>query len=520
METKILEQGKPLSKSIIYKLQRDFFAKKGINAWVNSVPYYITSNVFIANIYAQLISHYLFDCHNQKTLQEEQPIYILELGAGHGKLGFHILPRLFEALNNLNLEHLKICYVLSDFSQNIIDYWMSQPQWQKFIKTNKVDLGIFNAEKPQDNIYLNISKNIISKENIKNPVIAISNYLYDTIIQDAFKIKNNQLFEGQACVKIPSDIDDNDEDLLNKLIISFDYIPVKDEYYKDPLLNQILIEYKEKFKNTKLLFPIGAYQCINNLRAISNNRLFHITGDDGISSLSKLENQKNPHIRFHSSFSMKVNFHAISRYFQLKKGDYLFKNIDEGFLISLFLMDQKINNLPLTKHAFDSYANKFDAKDFLKIKNKLIDCSNEFDINIFISYMNLTHWDLDCFWGVITGQLENPQEISDYNKEVIRKGAKKLEENFYFIPNDRDYLLDIGRLYHLICDYDKAIDYYYKSIDYYGEQWAVYFNIALSYYQKNELKKSLEFFKKALKFEKESEITLEWIKEIEESLEQ
>ena len=47
-----LEKGKRFSESILWQYQMDYFSKEGVNAWVGQVPYYITSNLHIADTYA------------------------------------------------------------------------------------------------------------------------------------------------------------------------------------------------------------------------------------------------------------------------------------------------------------------------------------------------------------------------------------------------------------------------------------------------------------------------------------
>jgi hypothetical protein len=49
--TAIIEQDQRLSHSMLWELQREFFARQG------TVPHYITSNPFIANAYAQKDAH-------------------------------------------------------------------------------------------------------------------------------------------------------------------------------------------------------------------------------------------------------------------------------------------------------------------------------------------------------------------------------------------------------------------------------------------------------------------------------
>ena len=52
----IVEAEKPLSQSMLWELQTEFFSNQGPEAWIKGiVPQYITTNPYIANQYAKTI---------------------------------------------------------------------------------------------------------------------------------------------------------------------------------------------------------------------------------------------------------------------------------------------------------------------------------------------------------------------------------------------------------------------------------------------------------------------------------
>jgi hypothetical protein len=90
---RVIERNQRLSRSLLWGLQRRFFEQKGVEAWrQNIVPHYITSNPFIANAYAHLVFGFLRDCQANALLPDpNQPLYIVELGAGSGRFAFRFL---------------------------------------------------------------------------------------------------------------------------------------------------------------------------------------------------------------------------------------------------------------------------------------------------------------------------------------------------------------------------------------------------------------------------------------------
>ena len=86
-----LEKQKPFSQSLIWQLQRDYFSQTGIEAWRSSeeVPHYITSNPVVGKSYGELMLAFLRDLSLRG--QTEETVYLLELGAGHGRLPWVVL---------------------------------------------------------------------------------------------------------------------------------------------------------------------------------------------------------------------------------------------------------------------------------------------------------------------------------------------------------------------------------------------------------------------------------------------
>ena len=74
----VLETAQPLSRSLLWKLQREFFRQKSTGAWGEGiVPSYITSNPFTAGAYARVVSGYLLDLLRHGKINLDQPVYII-----------------------------------------------------------------------------------------------------------------------------------------------------------------------------------------------------------------------------------------------------------------------------------------------------------------------------------------------------------------------------------------------------------------------------------------------------------
>src|SRR5437899_12721833 len=101
-----LERNVPLSQSLIWRRQRDFYVQRGLRAWSeDQVPAYITNNPFFAEICAAVVFGFLKDCMassdgDRMPPTPENPLRILELGAGTGKFSYLFLRRLIALMRD------------------------------------------------------------------------------------------------------------------------------------------------------------------------------------------------------------------------------------------------------------------------------------------------------------------------------------------------------------------------------------------------------------------------------------
>src|SRR5467141_4784562 len=83
----LLETTVPLARSMVWQIQRTFYADQGVAAWSRSgVPQSITTSPIIARAYARIVLGFLRDM--RAALDPDQPAYIVELGAGSGRFAY------------------------------------------------------------------------------------------------------------------------------------------------------------------------------------------------------------------------------------------------------------------------------------------------------------------------------------------------------------------------------------------------------------------------------------------------
>lgn len=518
-----------LSKSDLWKLQEDFYQKKGIGAW-DSVPFYSTSNPSVANGYANTIISFMQDCLGQSST--DQPFYIIELAAGTGTLSFYLLKRLRELQAIANVKDLKFVYVMTDVAVKNIDFWRTHPAFQDFVNKGILEFAEYAADKTQD-ITLSPSGKVLSAKTIgqhtDKPLIVLANYLFDTIAHDLFRTHKDTLqvaLVNKGLTEDTSQLEQNQGATLNDLGADIEYQTIQTPYYQDERLDLILEDYRKNLKESNILFPIGALRCINHLMDVSNEKLLLISTDKGyarhIQTFGALDLSE---IQFHAGcFSVMVNFNAIGQFFQNCGGQFFHQTQQHVLHTSAFVLGAQLETLPLTTKALLDHISVMNPADnhaiFEHVKRTKHMCSLE----TLITYFNITHWDtllFDHCFDVIHQLLNraSPTEAID-----IMAALDKIAGNFYYLPKSGATLSNLGLLYQAVAVYDKAIDFFQQYLDYFGSNDPVLFNtvnynLGLCFYQTKENPSALTAFRAALHAQPEQDMMARgWIARIEEEM--
>jgi hypothetical protein len=348
-----------------------------------------------------------------------QPVHILEVGSGHGKLAFLLVRELVEAWQswpdlgtagpdwtgptggagggfglgpNRRLAPFRV--VISDFYEGGVPFWAQHESLRPFIDAGLVDFAVFDAEGTSASIGLRRSKGELSAATLRNPLVVVCNYIFDTLRQDAFRTVDGQLEEALASLytdrheavegggetetetgttatggkgKTPSAPLSLDPDMISRLRVTWSYRPADPTSFGDDALGSVLTHYAGRLPNAcPLLVPVGGLRLLDRLRALSNGRLFLLAGDKSYAHEEELVQQRDPHVAIHGvrqlvrrrrsratffshlsipifpptllqSFSFMVNFHAVRLYAIAKGGFSLHTPYLDGFKCSAFV---------------------------------------------------------------------------------------------------------------------------------------------------------------------------------------
>lgn len=491
-----IERDARFSKSMIWNAQRTYYGQKGAEAWANDVPFYITSNPFIAHTYAKLIINFIKDCRDQGM---EGVFNIVELGTGTGQFSFYLLKQLHAVARTLNWKTLPFRYIMTDFAEKNIAFWQQHPALKQFIEDGTLDFARFDVEN-DNTINLMVSNEVLTMHNITTPLIVIANYLFDTVINDIFYTKNGKLHETLVSIATEKkNLIDGQPKKWQKVKFKYKNNAVEGNYYKNPNYNALLKMYRTNLQNTYLNFPIAGLNGITNLQKIANGKLFLISSDKGFSTLGELDEMEVPEFDFHGSFSLMVNFHAIGEYFKMLNGDYFLQSSRGGLTTGAFVSGLQFSQTPLTNAVLNDAIEGFSPVDYFNLFHFIEKQVSRADLEALASLLAMSCWDP---YVLMQMQERLNDLVDDNDDETIDFIFKKIElvaDNFYFIPGGEDVFFAIGNLFYTIDDYTSALIYYHQSLEHFpNEAEETYYNIGLCHYYSNRKKPAANYFKKVL----------------------
>jgi tetratricopeptide (TPR) repeat protein len=514
----IIEQHKRFSKSMLWRLQREYFDKEGANAWVNQVPFYITSNPYIAASYAKIVLAFMRDWIKTHPEAKNQPFYIMELGTGSGRFSYYFIKTLLELLEGLQLQDIKFCYIMSDFTKHNIQYWEDHHALKPYIEQGLVDFVLYDmeAERPLHLMRRNVQ---LSAELLVNPLTVFANYIFDTISHDAFTIHENKLYELLFNLHTDeTNMAHNRPVSMEKIGVDYNIHEIKSAYYGDPHLDAILDLYKKELRSTSFLIPIGSIHAIKFLRKLCNDKLFILSTDKGYTAIPHFDNLGHPTISFHGSFSMMVNFHAISEYFKNSGGDAFLQTPRKGIRTIAFASGFKINDMPEMRMAIVDGVERLSPSDYFTLHSRVRDHFNTYDLDTLVSHLEFANWDPHIYLKVSSRINSLLAEADPKTLELMIKNMPRLAANYYYMPKTECILFEIGMFFHAIKHYERALYYYQQSQSYVGEQFGLFFNMGLCAHYLGKNEEALVHFKHALTLDPESKETQEWITLIESGL--
>jgi tetratricopeptide (TPR) repeat protein len=490
-EPVLLEKEVPISQSLIWRWQRQFYAQRGLKSWTEDmVPQFITNNPFFAEIYAGIVFSFICDCialeaKDFRSPSARNPLRILELGAGPGKFAFLFLCQLEALLQSKDISLDIVRYCMSDCSGTVMEAWRTNKLLSEFFDRGILQFELLDASGEINSRFVrgDASKTI---EQPQSPLLVIANYVFDSLPHDAFVIKEGQIFELlQTTAAASQDAGNLPPETLSRLKFSYTKAVTTAGHYAEPAWSSILDLYRRRLPAATVLFPLEALKTLEALRKFSGGTMLVLAADKGyVQEDSLLLSQGAPSYEFHSAhcLSQMVNFDAIAKYFEAAGGEaFLPEKHSSSLHICAFLKHPSGAQFPALKARYHETQSALGPDDLFALLAWLNPHMEEMSVPQILALLRLSHWDpttLIRLFPVLARQIRNVSaERNDLRNAVLRTWTN----HFPVSPSENILAFDCGVLLLELRFFEEAISMFHHSQRLLGPSASNSYNLGLCY---------------------------------------
>ncbi|WP_239617735.1 tetratricopeptide repeat protein [Cohnella mopanensis] len=486
------------SEAPIWELQRSYYEDQGIKAWQSEeVPLYITSNPIIAAAYAEMIFGFLQDRAKSGYLSD--PVSIVELGAGSGRLAFHVLKELGELVEYAGVAIPPYRYIMSDLAVTNIAYWERHPELIPLVEQGILDFAKFDAVKDTE-LHLTCSGIRIKPGDLQQPLLVIANYFFDSIPQELIYVEEGNIYDCKVSLQIPDGSGDlSPSEMLEKVNLEFHYRKGTDFEQETYPYRDVIQLYKEKLEESHILFPAIGMACLERLGRLSQQGFVLITADKGDHRLENWEFAEPPKLIHHGSFSLTANYHAIVAFFERKGALSLFTTHHHSNLnVGCILMLQDPMSYANTRLAYRRFVERFGPDDFFSMKQWFDGQLEQMEMRQIVALWRLGGYDSQWL-------LQSAKRIStliptcnEAEMEDIRSGIHSMWRSYYPMEEKHNLALDCGMLLYEMELFEDARIYLERSLKHSEANSEVIYNLAVCCYEVGKADAALAYTHRTL----------------------
>lgn len=491
------------SEAPIWDLQRTYYEEQGLKAWNNDqVPQYITSNPMIATAYAEIIFGFLRDRSGMEEISE--PITILELGAGAGRLAFHVLHKLSELMEYAGISLPPFRYVMTDLALKNVTAWRNHPALQTFVKQGQLDFARFDAVHDTE-LNLVVSQTTIKPGDLKQPLLILANYIFDSLPQELIYVGDGSVYECDVLIESADDLDQlKPSEALEKMTLHYERRLAPEYEEKTYPYRDVIELYQKELEDSHILFPVAGLTCLERLNQLSQKGFLLLTADKGDHRLENWKFAEPPELIFHGSFSLNANYHAIQYVYEQRGAQTLFtthhyKDINIGCVFMLEAPMSYIN----TRLAYRQLIERFGPDDFFSLKVWVDRHIETLGMQQILAFWRLGGYDAEFFIQSAKRISNLLPDASDEEISDIQKGIHIMWSSYYVMEQRYDLALDAGLLLFEMDMYEDAKLFLEASVQADEDEPVptVLYCLAICCYELELVDEALEYTREALVLE-------------------
>ncbi|QGJ68884.1 Hypothetical protein PBC10988_5480 [Planctomycetales bacterium 10988] len=478
----------PLSQSSLWDYQEDVYRRSGTEAWSGerAIPHYISTNAVLAHHYSLLIDSFYNEYRSKKKKGRAGPINLIEMGAGTGRLAFHLLRELETLSSYLPHHSAGYRYLLTDIGETP-SFWKKNKQLQFDLEKVKSDFAEFDALEHTE-LKLTRSKETVSLTNQKAPFVFMANYVFDSLPADWWRVEGSTLYQGKFSGFPPRQQSPGSQQPTESWECHFEPLPEGEPAYRDdPTLSKVLESYRRELNGASFLVPIGGIQVIRRLKEQNEGPLLFLLGDKGHAQPELWEQPRQlPPIAWHGdTISMTVNFDLLARYFKEAGGSYFIPADHESvFAATMGLLNATESDYPQLAKCYRQVIDQEPVTCQLPFFSQSL--PNDPTIEYLLSMWTIVRHDPQLILQhPIDNWVPSIQKANPDQKLRLLAHVEKIEDRVYATnPRELQIYPRLAQLCFSAGAPQKAIDYLKKGIELGvpdpGSSWH---NLALCYQQ-------------------------------------
>jgi hypothetical protein len=484
-----LESPGKLSQSVLWDLQGRFYQERGVSSWnTGLVPHHITSSPATAEAYVELVAAYLADLDTAGCLDPTRPFPVVELGAGCGRFGFQFL-RHWARRAATTLPPLR--YLMTDFCLPNLEHLRNHPRLQPFVERQMLDFALFDARSLEPGGLVD-----------GGPMVLIANYIFDTLPQESFAVREGQLYGTSVRVTVPREVGIEDPEVLSSVQVAWEDGPALDDCgLDDKLLATIVERYEETLPDTRFLLPVAALRCLRHFQQASNGDILVLVADKGDLHEWQLQFGDAPKMELHGSFSLPVNFHAIGQYVA-ELGAEVFAPVrtPDNLVVTGYVFSPGGRRPCTTAFArtFSSIIGRRGPDELFTVLEGLSAAGGPKDLGTALATLALSNYDPAEFKVMLPALVEFGRSVPDFRRPDVHRALLSVWDGYFSIGEPDDLAFGIGAVLCSIGYHAEAMDFYDRSIDLLGPEPDVLFSRALCQFHLRKLEDALKGIDAAL----------------------
>jgi tetratricopeptide (TPR) repeat protein len=441
-----------------------------------------------------------------------EPFYVVELGAGSGLFGFHLVRRLTQLTHQLGVGDVRIVYLMTDVVPANIEYWRQHPRLRPFVDAGLLAFGRFDVL-ADHTVHLVPGGGGGEGDEIRfaNPPAVIANYLFDSVPQDIFRMNDGQLETLMVSV-VPS-IDEHDPAKpVMRLVGSFQ--PAAPPRYGDAKAEALLAELLARSDGIRVVFPIAALRCLERLVDAASGRLCLLVSDLGPAE----EPVEDVDLELSSDlFYLAIDVDVIGQYLgRLGPGLHRVSRsatLDTG--LSVIGFDP--SELRETQHAFSMWVESFGARGHRTIAALVARAGSALEPEQWLALAAMLRYDprlVDESVGLVTGFVSS-EKLSPRQRQELVAALLHIADNTYRIPAAPDTLFNVGLILDEMDETELAIGMFTTSLQTMADAPETQFSLGLCLQSLGRYDEALDSFRRVVELDARHVLARGWIAQIE-----